>query len=1005
MMLLTSLNYSLSLGFAATFLLAGSSRPRCSTRSATWPASSLRRSPPARRSPAARCRSRSPSPAARRRATRSRCAAAAACSGHRRRHARRRAAGRRSSSRRRRRGRIALGRVTLSSDFPIGLWRGWAYVHFPLAGIVVPDARSRTPPPLPAGRAGEDAHSESRDDDADLAGLRAYQPGDPLQRVAWKAVARGAGWYTKQFEGGGGGGRVELAWDALPRDARRRSADRAAHRLGARRRARRRGRSRCTRPASRCRPARDASIAAPRSRALALLPESAAMKPRLASAEARARAAAARRHAVGGADPLARRAACSRPQLPQVAVRADVGRGLRHHAASRCASLLLRARPRARRRHARAHSVVGARRCFALATGFAIRQSFGYFIGRDPCVAFLFVLVGIKYLEARTARDGTLLVCLACFLIVTPFFYSQSLLAALAALPALVVLGDRAAGAGAARRSRDLPLAGVARAARSRTRKLFAQGIPLAARAVRAVSRASRARCGACPPMQARSSGLSDQMAPGIISELSLSDAVAFRVDFDGAVPPPCAALLARAGAVALRRPRMDRLRDAAHAADVRARRRAAPSSTTVTLEPHWKPWLFALDLPAALPHRRRSTPTARGRRPPIGVLTRDQQLFARAPVTQPLRYRQTSVPARRLSRGRRTRARSGRDNLQLPDDGAVESANDRVRARASRRDHPDDADFVRAVLDWFHTEPFFYTLAPPLLPGAIPVDAFLFDSAPRLLRALRERVRRAAARRRHSRARGDRLPGRRDQSDRRLHDRAPVRRARLGRGADRRAMAPLRSDGRRRAVAHRARPRRRAAGERADSAARAPRRRACSRISSSRGMRSTTTGAATSSASTSTRQRSLWRDWKLDRASRRGSDHRDRRRACGRVGRRSCWAGSRGGGARQDRARVLWDALCRASRAPGCRAQPSRRTARLRRARGGALAAVRDRIPRHRRFVRAAALRSAPPRNARRRACAARVALAALAARGRRCCRRRPRCVPRASRARATTL
>jgi uncharacterized protein (DUF58 family) len=33
--------------------------------------------------------------------------------------------------------------------------------------------------------------------------------------VAWKAVARGAGWYTKAFEGSGGGP-VMLHWHALP---------------------------------------------------------------------------------------------------------------------------------------------------------------------------------------------------------------------------------------------------------------------------------------------------------------------------------------------------------------------------------------------------------------------------------------------------------------------------------------------------------------------------------------------------------------------------------------------------------------------------------------------------------------------------------------------------------------------------------------------------------------------------------------------------------------------
>lgn len=113
-----------------------------------------------------------------------------------------------------RRGRLTLGRVTLSSTYPLGLWRTWAYVHFPLAGIAFPVPEIAAPP-LPAGAGGDDLRSAASGDDADLAGLRGYQPGDPLQRVAWKAVARGAGWYTKQFEHGGGGGPVDLVWDAV----------------------------------------------------------------------------------------------------------------------------------------------------------------------------------------------------------------------------------------------------------------------------------------------------------------------------------------------------------------------------------------------------------------------------------------------------------------------------------------------------------------------------------------------------------------------------------------------------------------------------------------------------------------------------------------------------------------------------------------------------------------------------------------------------------------------
>src|SRR5439155_462085 len=114
------------------------------------------------------------------------------------------------------RGRIPLGRLTLSSDFPLGLWRGWAYVHFPLEGIAYPKPEASAPP-LPQGPGGPDAFAPARGGDADLAGIREYQRGDPPQRVAWKAVARGAGWFTKAFEGTGGGGPVTLDYAALPR--------------------------------------------------------------------------------------------------------------------------------------------------------------------------------------------------------------------------------------------------------------------------------------------------------------------------------------------------------------------------------------------------------------------------------------------------------------------------------------------------------------------------------------------------------------------------------------------------------------------------------------------------------------------------------------------------------------------------------------------------------------------------------------------------------------------
>ena len=113
------------------------------------------------------------------------------------------------------RGRTPLGRVTISSDFPLGLWRGWAYAHFPATGIAFA-APEPSAPALPSGSAGTEGSTRGRTEDADLAGLRDYQRGDPLQRVAWKAVARGAGWFTKAFDGGGGRGPVVLDLADLP---------------------------------------------------------------------------------------------------------------------------------------------------------------------------------------------------------------------------------------------------------------------------------------------------------------------------------------------------------------------------------------------------------------------------------------------------------------------------------------------------------------------------------------------------------------------------------------------------------------------------------------------------------------------------------------------------------------------------------------------------------------------------------------------------------------------
>jgi uncharacterized protein (DUF58 family) len=112
-----------------------------------------------------------------------------------------------------RRGRLALGRLTLDTTYPLGLWRAWAYVHFPLHGLVYPQPETNPPQP-PAIGAGEGANGEGSGDD-ELSGLRTYQPGDPLPRVAWKTAARGLGLFTKEFEGSAGAD-LRVSWWDLP---------------------------------------------------------------------------------------------------------------------------------------------------------------------------------------------------------------------------------------------------------------------------------------------------------------------------------------------------------------------------------------------------------------------------------------------------------------------------------------------------------------------------------------------------------------------------------------------------------------------------------------------------------------------------------------------------------------------------------------------------------------------------------------------------------------------
>jgi uncharacterized protein (DUF58 family) len=99
-----------------------------------------------------------------------------------------------------RRGRIALGRVVVATRHPLGLFRAWAVVHAQYMAIAWPRpaTRGRVPHGVETDTGGAQDRAQG---DADFAGLRPFQAGDSLHRVAWKAYARGQGLHTKQYAG------------------------------------------------------------------------------------------------------------------------------------------------------------------------------------------------------------------------------------------------------------------------------------------------------------------------------------------------------------------------------------------------------------------------------------------------------------------------------------------------------------------------------------------------------------------------------------------------------------------------------------------------------------------------------------------------------------------------------------------------------------------------------------------------------------------------------------
>lgn len=329
--------------------------------------------------------------------------------------------------------------------------------------------------------------------------------------------------------------------------------------------------------------------------------------------------------------------------------------------------------------------------------------------GRTPGIALLLIFLSLKLMELRAPRDAVVTVLLCYFLILGQFLFTQTLLTAFVTCLAVAITTAALLAA-----NNDRP---TIKQQFEHAGRLLLQALPFMLLLFVLFPRVNGPLWGLPEDRRTALSGITDAMAPGTIAQLSQSDAIAFRVAFTGAfkgIAPEQSSLYWR-GLVMPdfdgRTWRISQTREAYTTPPyAEESKRSKPIDYELTLEPHGKRWLFALESPTTLP-------TESG-------LTRDYQLLSRQPVRSRMRYTQRAVPD--IRKGLTEPPEVLQESLALP-----KNSNPRTRAIAIswRQRHGDnDVAILQAAEDFFSRQLLRYTLNPPLA-GSDSVDEFLFDN------------------------------------------------------------------------------------------------------------------------------------------------------------------------------------------------------------------------------------------------------------------------------------
>ncbi|MBC7982573.1 MAG: DUF3488 domain-containing transglutaminase family protein [Candidatus Obscuribacterales bacterium] len=337
---------------------------------------------------------------------------------------------------------------------------------------------------------------------------------------------------------------------------------------------------------------------------------------------------------------------------------------------------------------------------FAAITSVAV--SYRTLNGLDAGTSLLALMAAVKLLETRTTRDYTMLLLIGFVLLFAALLYRQELLWLPYILFTAWVLTATLL------RLHQTAHTSTTRQALRSTGVMVLQALPVAILLFVFFPRLP-GQFWALPARGAATTGLSDELSPGDISDLTISGAIAFRVAFTSELPPPIERYWR--GPVLHdfdgRRWRNDRGRFLIFQPVVPT---GIAYSYRVTFEPTHRNWLIALDVPT-------------GWEPSLAARAHDWQLFSRRPITTVTSFDLQShshfVSPQTLPVSTRS------VDTALPGD-----ANPRARefAQRLRAVTGSDTEYIQALLSKFRDEEYFYTLEPPTL-GDDSIDEFLFDT------------------------------------------------------------------------------------------------------------------------------------------------------------------------------------------------------------------------------------------------------------------------------------